>query len=552
MGPLKEGPPPPGPVGGLIMGGCGKGMTDAPGAKKHESGSTKAIATIQLAKGEPLNSAQLLEYSVFADIPGATLDKYPGAVVLRKFKKGEIICREGEYGSTAFYLLQGKVEVYLATTIAHVKSHKNEGSFSKGLGRFIRKFSSMLVGEKRNPLERGQTRRMIPIDAPVDLDLEHPIAQMGPGDLFGEMTCLNFYPRSATVRATEDCEMLEMLRNILSLLQKKSKVFKEKLDKSYRSRAVRNHLRSVEIFNDLDDDQIEKLSQRVELVSLDPGQAVFKQGEPADAAYLVRLGFIKVSQGYPGGELVLRYVGRGDYFGAAGVLGSGIRSATCSAVDHVEVVKIRKEDIASLMETSLRVRKAVETDIKRVEQSANPAQVAAPPLPLNDMLERGLMQAQNLLLLDLESCTRCDDCVKACADSHDGITRLVREGIRFDKYLIATSCRSCADPLCLIGCPVGSIHRKDSLEIVIEDWCIGCGLCAKGCPYGNINMHPIETTEDDPENPGRQKASVKSKAVTCDLCSGLSEPSCVYACPHGAALRVDPKTFFTSKGIGAT
>jgi hypothetical protein len=32
----------------------------------------------------------------------------------------------------------------------------------------------------------------------------------------------------------------------------------------------------------------------------------------------------------------------------------------------------------------------------------------------------------------------------------------------------------------------------------------------------------------------------------------MSEPSCVYACPHGAALRVDPKTFFTSKGAGAT
>jgi Fe-S-cluster-containing hydrogenase component 2 len=218
----------------------------------------------------------------------------------------------------------------------------------------------------------------------------------------------------------------------------------------------------------------------------------------------------------------------------------------------VELVKVKKEDITALMDTSRRVREAIDKDIQRVQASSNPAEVAAPLLPLNDMLERGLMQAQNLLLLDLESCTRCDDCVKACADSHDGITRLVREGIRFDKYLIATSCRSCADPLCLIGCPVGSIHRKESLEIVIEDWCIGCGLCAKQCPYGNINLHPIATTEDDPDNPGRQKAVMKSKAVTCDLCSGLGEPSCVYACPHGAALRVDPKTFFTSRGVSTS
>jgi CRP-like cAMP-binding protein/Fe-S-cluster-containing hydrogenase component 2 len=527
-------------------------MTDVANGKKHDSGHHKAIATIQMAKGDPLSAEQLLKYPPFADIPAATLDKYPGAVVLRKFKKGEVICREGEYGSTAFYLVQGKVEVFLATPLAQIKSHKNEGMFAKGIGRWVRKFSSIMVGEKRNPMERGQTKRIIPIDAPVDLDMEHPIAQMGPGDLFGEMTCLNFYPRSATVRALEDCEMLEMLRNILSLLQKKSKVFKEKLDSSYRQRAVRTHLRSLQTFEDLSDEQIELLSTKVELLSYEPGQVVVKQGDVADSMYLVRLGFVKVSQSYPGGEMVLRYIGRGDYFGAAGILGSGVRSATCTAVDHVELVKIRKEDISNLMGTSVRVKKELEKDLARVQASSNPANVAAPSLPLAEMLERGLMQAQNLLLLDLESCTRCDDCVKACADSHDGITRLVREGIRFDNFLIATSCRSCADPLCLIGCPVGSIHRKDSLEIVIEDWCIGCGLCAKQCPYGNINLHPIPTTEDDPEMPGAQKAVMKSKAVTCDLCSGMSEPSCVYACPHGAALRVDPKTFFTSRGVGTT
>ena len=113
-------------------------------------------------------------------------------------------------------------------------------------------------------------------------------------------------------------------------------------------------------------------------------------------------------------------------------------------------------------------------------------------VPLDDFLNQGLMEAQSLLVLDLEKCTRCDECVKACADAHDGVTRLVREGLRFDKYLVATSCRSCRDPLCMVGCPVGSIRRRGSLEIIIEDWCIGCGLCARNCPYGNINMHPFD------------------------------------------------------------
>ena len=113
------------------------------------------------------------------------------------------------------------------------------------------------------------------------------------------------------------------------------------------------------------------------------------------------------------------------------------------------------------------------------------------------------MEAQSLLLLDLEKCVRCDECVRACADAHDGVTRLVREGLRFDKYLVATSCRQCRDPLCMVGCPVGSIRRRNSLEIIIEDWCIGCGLCANNCPYGNLNMHPFEVQVADPAQPSQ-------------------------------------------------
>src|SRR4029453_4981770 len=38
------------------------------------------------------------------------------------------------------------------------------------------------------------------------------------------------------------------------------------------------------------------------------------------------------------------------------------------------------------------------------------------------------------------------------------------------------------------------------LEIIIEDWCIGCGMCADDCPFGNINMIPqFEVSPSDVE-----------------------------------------------------
>ncbi|MFO0852143.1 MAG: 4Fe-4S dicluster domain-containing protein [Gemmataceae bacterium] len=104
-------------------------------------------------------------------------------------------------------------------------------------------------------------------------------------------------------------------------------------------------------------------------------------------------------------------------------------------------------------------------------------------------VELGLYQGQELLVLDLEKCTRCDECVRACADSHGGATRVIRDGPRFGHFLVAVSCRSCHDPYCLTGCPVDAIHREGfGLEVNIDDHCIGCGLCAHNCPYGSIHM----------------------------------------------------------------
>ena len=57
-------------------------------------------------------------------------------------------------------------------------------------------------------------------------------------------------------------------------------------------------------------------------------------------------------------------------------------------------------------------------------------------------------------------------------------------------------------------------------------------------------MHPFDLMTESAETPGRQIAVTKTKATSCDLCTEHAEPSCVYACPHDAAHRVDPRKFF--------
>jgi len=522
------------PMGESSCVSCGECMVSCPtGALTN-----KRVVGTELGTGDVLDPAELLDLPIFENVSGTFLQLNQKAIVKRHYRAGEIICREGEFGSTAFYIMQGTAEVFLASPVAHVKT---EGS-SRG---FFSRLKSLLTPRDADRRSEESDRPFIPIDASVDLPYDRPVAELGPGELFGEMTCMSYYPRSATVRAKTDCVMLEMLRNVLDILQR-NKTFRAQLEHNYRTRALDSHLRSIPIFASLTPDFIDHLRDHVELIRFSPGQVICRQGDAADSFYLVRIGFVRVSEDRPGGELVLAYLARGGYFGEIALLSGTPRTATCTALDHVEAVRISAEDFHLMLDKFPEVRRSLEAVAqKRIDENRSRA-VQVQNVPVDQFLAQGLMEAQSLLVLDLERCTRCDQCVRACADAHDGVTRLVREGLRFDKYLVATSCRQCRDPLCMVGCPVGSIRRRNSLEVIIEDWCIGCGLCASNCPYGNINMHPIPVELDDPVMPGRKIATTKVKATSCDLCHDHAEPSCVYACPHDAAHRVNPPEFFSN------
>ena len=58
------------------------------------------------------------------------------------------------------------------------------------------------------------------------------------------------------------------------------------------------------------------------------------------------------------------------------------------------------------------------------------------------LLSQGLGEATDVLLIDESLCVRCDNCEKACADSHDGTSRLDRQaGPTFANIHVPTSCR---------------------------------------------------------------------------------------------------------------
>jgi len=497
----------------------------------------------------PVTIEDLFTHEIFQGISKPFMEWNQGAVVRRKFKQGEIICNEGQAGSTAFIIEDGTLEIFLKSPLKHIENKKSTGFLG-----LISKFTSSLSSNSRKD---EKTARYISIDAPVSLDINNPIAELNKQDvIFGEMTCMNNYPRSATVRAKTDVTLLEIRMNVLYILQRNKKS-KEILDNVYNLRSISTHLLSIPLFSDQFTDPkefskfVDLVRKNAKLVRLNPGDVIFRQGDREDNFYLVRVGFVKIFLSQPGGDHVLNYTGPGGIVGEIALMShlaemegkafAAGRTASATALDHVDLVSIHGEDFKLILESFPKIReKMVAIAIERLANIQSQTKKVQ-HTNLNDFLKQGLMEARSLLVLDLQKCTRCDECTKACADTHQGVTRLVREGLRFENYLVASSCRSCLDPYCMVGCPVDAIHRGKKREMTIENWCIGCGKCAQNCPYGNINMQPFETNEkiDDVLNPGFKVAVVQQKATMCDLCESIDgQPSCVYACPHDAAHRM--------------
>jgi Fe-S-cluster-containing hydrogenase component 2 len=226
---------------------------------------------------------------------------------------------------------------------------------------------------------------------------------------------------------------------------------------------------------------------------------------------------------------------------------AGRRMATCSALNFVELARVQRMTFLEMIREFPSVRRRlVEISLARLREN-----LEADPLRA-EFVAQGLYEGRSILALDLDLCTRCDECTRGCVQKHGTeshgvpVTRLLRDGMQFGNMLIATSCRSCADPHCMTGCPVDAIHRGKHLQIVIEDHCIGCGLCAQNCPYGSIFMVPDQHRiyeAPDHTNPARTVAIAQPKAATCDLCDSANNrstpaPACVSSCPHDAAHRL--------------
>src|SRR5262249_8553641 len=296
-------------------------------------------------------------------------------VRLLTYSPGEEIIREGEWGGNAFYfVVNGRVEIYV-----------------QGRG--------------------GETK----------------VAYIPAGTQFGEMSVLAGGTHAATGRAGQDgpAQGLEIRRAALRLLRKLPK-FREALCIIYPPYGRAITLQYLGATTRISDEVIKPLEAMSQFRIYSKRHVLFRAGESIDRLYVLKSGWVRLSEGAQTQYLNVgaeegrdwdktageRYFGPSHCFGIEAVTRDSKWPQTGVLLGRTEVLEIS----ISKLRQNPELREILMAALKPLTVTPNDAKQRL-PLPIataqRQLIDTGLVDGTNLLVMDMDLCVRCGNCSMA-------------------------------------------------------------------------------------------------------------------------------------------
>ena len=220
------------------------------------------------------------------------------ALKLRRVRPGEVILAEGEPGQAFFVLARGEVRV--TKTLA----------------------------------QGGEVE----------------LARLHEGAIFGEMALVSAAPRSATVTALTDADLLEFDRDALAAASREVATLAAALDKFTRERLLNNLLSTSPLFRPLDRKQRIDLVRRFTAHDVAAGVAIIREGEPGRGLFVLLAGEVDVSKVDADSKVLLATLKPGDVFGEISLLHDETATATVTAARQSTVLFLARDVFLRLTE----------------------------------------------------------------------------------------------------------------------------------------------------------------------------------------------------------
>jgi Fe-S-cluster-containing hydrogenase component 2/CRP-like cAMP-binding protein len=447
---------------------------------------------------------------------------------------------------------------------------------------------------------------------------ELPVAILHQGEYVGEDGMLTGYPYKISARAQAPSFLLQVPEQAMQRLMELVPAVHNHFETLSSTHVLTSILKRMALLQGVANIDIEKLIRQTQIKQYERDEQLFaesKRGRPArETLHILLEGFVKVVRQTTmgtgidkGDERIIAYRQGGDYFaGGLDLLGDG-RAVTVTTINRCRVAEIPRQIILALFQKYPEVEQRFSVRLREYLETAASTQADVPvtgslrhftpsgkqvgpstQAGLQSLVSDGVVEGTQVLVIDLDKCIHCSECEEACERRH-GNSRMNRKGMVIGNITIATACRQCQDPVCML-CSRAGIARNANGEVYITESCIGCGICAERCPYGAISIVDSEDdlraqsswrrfnalfTKDSGKKRIRQNLPVmnarmagknqaapgpleitqprngydelrKKIAIKCDLCAGYKDQACVEACPSGAAMRIQPTSFFGS------
>ena len=183
------------------------------------------------------------------------------------------------------------------------------------------------------------------------------IDTLSAGECVGEMSLLTGQPRTATVTALSDSELLCLTKSGFDHLVEKYPALLNGLADQLLPRFLRDQTRAAlkNFFGDIDDVLLRELLQNLDYCHSKNGQTLFNQGDPGDSMYIIIQGRLRsVLKEANGSERILSEAGAGECVGEFALLAESgtpesLRTATVYATRMTDMIVITRPVFEKLM-----------------------------------------------------------------------------------------------------------------------------------------------------------------------------------------------------------
>ena len=116
------------------------------------------------------------------------------------------------------------------------------------------------------------------------------------------------------------------------------------------------------LFSGFSRDELVAVIKGLRLLTFEPGDIVLTEGDRGDSLYVITTGTVKtfVRDTTQGGQLLMRRLKEGDFFGEISVLSGKARSATVTAATHCEMLELDRATLDQITASYPHVRQVLE------------------------------------------------------------------------------------------------------------------------------------------------------------------------------------------------